>query len=356
MTFHPTNDNSIATVEWHFPLDDERREKLTLVRQTVDYYNFFQSPEWLNAIQHEGPRFIVSLDASENVVAYSLLTVARSKLHIPEAASVVRGPIAINFNAMKLHTGDLLQFVQGDYASIRVNPCVAGSSLQEVEALLEGLGFRICTDPNHYQHTIIVPVLDSAELQWRSIRRSVRTAINKAKRLEIAITHDTDARSYHEFVKYFSRFAKTKGIAAPLPETMAYLQRSLSDDRTTATYLLSARSGDRLLGQMLLLNNTGSLAYEWGWSENVPDKPRVPIMHSLVWKALEICRDKDIAFVDLGGYWIERGPDDPNNHFKLGFSKSIEKFCGEYEYVLSKTKNTVRQKLLGLRALLKRLR
>ena len=112
--------------------------------------------------------------------------------------------------------------------------------------------------------------------------------------------------------------------------------------------LLSAVAGSTTVGQGLFIRTNDSLLFEWGWSDDAARERGVPVMHGIFWEALEWCRSDGLPYLDLGGFWEQRGHEDPINRFKLGFGKIRSPVCPEYEAILSRPRYLV----LSLRNLL----
>jgi len=103
--------------------------------------------------------------------------------------------------------------------------------------------------------------------------------------------------------------------------------------------LLSATADEQVLGAILLMRNRNTFIYEWGWIDGNIRQNKIPVMHRLIWHAINFGRKQNCTEIDLGGYWADQGNDDPINHFKLGFSKLTRSYVQEYYQVLSPIRN-----------------
>ncbi|MDJ0757891.1 MAG: GNAT family N-acetyltransferase [Woeseiaceae bacterium] len=186
-----------------------------------------------------------------------------------------------------------------------------------------------------YDHTIVAPVLESNELQWRSLRRSFRTSVNKSRRQQLSLIDSRSKESFLEFSRHFNEFASQRNLAPLSADVVSSIFDRYAQLDPPAVLLVQAKRSEAILGGILLVRNRDRLIYEWGWTAPHDVTQGTPVMHPLFWRAFEIARERDINSIDLGGYWSELGHEDPINHFKLGISKSVVRILPEHVYVMS---------------------
>ena len=122
----------------------------------------------------------------------------------------------------------------------------------------------------------------------------------------------------------------------------------LAEHFADQTLLLEIRRDEQPLAGALFLRNPNGLVYEFGWTAPASERDKLPLMHRLIWDAIEYCQKETFPEFDLGGYWVARGSKDPINHFKLGFSKQRRDYLVEHEIVLSPVWHSIRQALRRL--------
>ena len=221
--------------------------------------------------------------------------------------------------------------MQGTVTAIRICPYIVNSGKAPPTGFLESLGYSSIRRSPYYDHTVMIDILESEEEQWRQLRRSTRTAINKGKRLGLSVSTASDLTSFTRFSDHYSAFAEKREIAPLSAERIVNIHNAFKGRAMHRPYLVSAKLKNETLGQALMMPGIGSLIYEWGWTRSDSNATSIPVTHSLIWQAIQWCRQSGIQALDLGGYWIERGSNDSINFFKTGFSKNIVGCGNTYE-------------------------
>ncbi len=333
-----------VTRELSLPLDSETEARIARFIASLDSHHYRQTPAWLQADKTRRYRVFVTEEATA-ITALSFAAEAGSRLPGLGRIDVVRGPLFSSPAALNAHLDGMRSLLGRHYAELRINPFLPpGSVLLDADA-----GWQPSSSQNDYDATVLVAVLESEEAQWRSLRRSTRTAINKSRKLNYRIEQADSELQYRDFARQFNTFAAERGIGDLDEDTSAGLYQHFAAAKPTQAALLTAYTDNTALGAMLLLRNDDSWVYEWGWTNQAVAAQHLPVMHRLVWEAIELARREDCRFVDLGGYWTDRGASDPINHFKLGFSKTIRHYTASHSLVLSPVRHRIAKLIQTLR-------
>jgi lipid II:glycine glycyltransferase (peptidoglycan interpeptide bridge formation enzyme) len=342
------NTLTIKTEELTLPASGVKLEELRQFFDCEQSVHYAQSLAWLDVLETQNTRLFISRNSRQKIVASSILSIVKGRFSRLSSLRIVRGPVAKDAQTAALHLQQLLPLVRNNGHSLIVNPFVSGALASSYAGELLRNGFQILKKPNQFSDTLIVPILSSSKEQWNSLRRSTRTAINKLNKAGAEINLLREASDYDSFSRKFSKFASERGISS-LSQRMAFkiFTAFANSDRQPAV-LLSANWNGSSIGQILLMPITGSLIYEWGWLADPVARDKLPVMHSLLFFAIGICRDNGLKELDLGGYWMDRGADDPINQFKLGFTKDVRHYLPEYEYIISPSKYRIHNFLQNL--------
>jgi lipid II:glycine glycyltransferase (peptidoglycan interpeptide bridge formation enzyme) len=87
-----------------------------------------------------------------------------------------------------------------------------------------------------------------------------------------------------------------------------------------------------LVGGNLMVPFGRKLLLEWGAFSEAPKFRKYPLAHLADWESIVWARNNGFQTLDFSGYWLDRGEDDPINHYKSGFSKTIIGVTPEYDY------------------------
>lgn len=313
-------------------IDDELASDVDEYVSSNSNGHFKQTGSWA---QQHGNTLLVIPSRDSAIAATAAVDITKSRLPGLSQAQIERGPITGETDTMASLLRACSDSLPTSVASLRVSPLRSSTNSAELRELLLATGFSPVPVHSTYSYnaTVVVDIEATAELQWRTLRRAHRTSINRARRAELFVTNSNTLTDLQEFPRHYNNFAKSRGLRL-LNAGCASALANLAKGSDFRVQLLSAHQNDVMLGQILLVGNTQRVCYEWGWTTS-PAEGRLPLTHLLLWHGLEWARENGIEQLDLGGYWLERGNSDPNNHFKLGFSKQIEEFVPEHRKVLS---------------------
>lgn len=285
--------------------------------------NYRQRPDWQRA--NPGTDFLWCLSRDDGrIVASSLVELPSSALFFDRHANLVRGPVVVESGTsdyLVRHLEHLADGLRNDATAITRYPWAGSQALPDEWQAGPYVAFNT--------GTVRVPVLADEGEQWRTLRRSTRTAINRGRREEMSIHSLESADELDRFTAAFNRFAASRSITGLDEGLLARLAASGID-----LVVLQAEHDNETAGGAAFVSAGGRLIYEWGFTEASKIEAGLPVIHGLIWAGIAAARERALDTVDLGGYWKERGPTDPNNRFKLGFSKDIEDFGPAQRLVL----------------------
>jgi lipid II:glycine glycyltransferase (peptidoglycan interpeptide bridge formation enzyme) len=331
------------TTEICLPADDVTRTRINDFLSGAPGIHYRQSFEWIDSQNDDSYRLFVTYRDS-SLVALSFAKMLVSRLPGIVEIDILRGPVYLHQTYLKRHLLDLQSMLGNNFTSLRISPFRQFDS-----SILERCGdWKKCSAQRLYADTPIIKVFPTEREQWRLLRRSTRTAINKSKTLGLTIHNGNVQRDYRDFADRYNAFAKQRRLTQ-LAESQAI---AIFRSKSLKTLLLTTHLKDRALGGILLVRNGPQLIYEWGWTDPDARKQRIPVMHGLVWHAINEARRESVSAIDLGGYWFDLGNNDPINHFKLGFSQDICSYSAEHCLVLSRWRHRMARSVRSLKSLI----
>ena len=324
--------SNIGTSEIALPASEETEQEIKAFLAGNDGSHYRQSFEWVRAAGERNFRLFVTRNEGI-IIAVSFVETLRSRLPLVSDACIARGPVFSDERALVSHLADLEDELSRPFCALRISPFVPRASVSLPPS------WQPVRNSGLYSSTLILDTRTTVGELWRQLRRSTRTSINKSRTAGLNIVNLRESSQIAEFVVRFNEFARRRGIAKIEDSVSSGLARFLAN----RTLLLEIRRGDKALAGALFLRNPKGFVYEWGWTAPVSERGNFPLMHRLIWEAIEYCRKENYTELDLGGYWVNRGPDDPINHFKLGFSKQRRDYAAEHEIILSPVRYETRQ-------------
>jgi lipid II:glycine glycyltransferase (peptidoglycan interpeptide bridge formation enzyme) len=329
--------SNTATSEISLPTPGESEQEITAFLANNSASHYRQSFEWMRAVGAENYRLFVTREDDE-IAAVSFVETLRSRIPYVSDARIARGPVFRDASVLVSHLADLEERLKWPLCALRINPFLPPESVS-LPAFC-----RPVRNSSFYSSTLIIDTRHASEELWPRLRRSTRTAINKSRRAGLDVVRCREVHQFAEFVDRFNDFAEQRHIARIEDSMAAGLATHFAD----RTLLLEIRRNEQPLAGALFFRNPSGLVYEYGWTAPASERGKLPLMHRLIWEAIEYCQKNQYAEFDLGGYWVARGPDDPINHFKLGFSKLRRDFISEHEIVLSPAWHGARKTLRNL--------
>lgn len=311
--------------------------------------HFHQSLGWYGCGAGASAFFYVTM-RDNRVIAVSLVRTRQ----IPGTGRCVyrieRGPIAETEGDLDVHLRRMVADLGHDAALVAVSPHYHGARGEAYAGVLKSGGWKpMPRILSNYQATIVVNLTEDIELIRGNLRRSLRTQLNRGGRLGIQIREASDASAIKTFVEQHDAMAHRRRLA-PIPSEVT---RCLSDRSGIAgpvmRLLVAEYEGQQIAG--ILLVCTGDRAiYEWGVTSEEERHRQLPLSHMLHWEAIMWAKAAGYHYYDFGGYWEERGDQDPINRFKTGFSKDVQRFVPEYYYPVRPLFTAALLRLARLRA------
>jgi len=293
--------------------------------------HFLQSLGWYGCRDGLNSFYCATMRAGR-VVAASLVRARRIPGTGLTVYRVERGPVAATPEDLDVHLRLMCDDLRRDAALVSVSPHYYGARGEAYESVLKSGGWRrMPTILSNYQATIVVNLTEDIEQIRGKLRRSLRTQLNRGARLGIQIKEGSDASAIATFVEQHDAMARRRGLA-PIPGEVTRCLGDRSDSARSLLRLLIAEYEGQQIAGILLVRAGDRAIYEWGVTSEEEGHRQLPLSHMLHWEAIGWAKSAGYHYYDLGGYWEERGDEDPINRFKTGFSKEVQRFVPEYYY------------------------
>jgi lipid II:glycine glycyltransferase (peptidoglycan interpeptide bridge formation enzyme) len=218
---------------------------------------------------------------------------------------------------------------------LRLNPYFCGDAAIGADKILRQSGFKDTRGGSgDYQATVSVDLASSDDVLWDRLSPSVKRQIRKAERLGIDVIRDRSGELAEGFFERCYEAAVDNEFGLPGGRRAVDAYHAMRGTSAKAALFISQHDGRQVAGIALMPAGNRAI-YEWGYSGSEPEDRKLPLSHRLHWEALRWARKSGFQFYDMGGYWVDRGDQDPINRFKLGFSPENQAVLGEYFFPLS---------------------
>ncbi len=312
-----------------------------------------QSIAWALCKNDAANYFIVLTLKNNHISAYSLIYEHRSTLPGLTKYYVEGGPIVHTLEALPIHLNHLLQSLDPKGLWLKIRPYFLGNDIEIANRYLEQIKFiSKGNKSSNYTSTINI-LLNTPITQIKSnFRRSLKTQLNKASKLGLKAEHCDSEHIFLEFIEAYNQYAKNNHFGYIDKQDGLNIFNHFCKNSRDGCFII-IRESQKLLGGVVLLAVGNRVFFEWGYSSHQPEHRELPLGHLLQWDAINWAKEQNYQFYDFGGYWLERGNDDPINRFKTGFSKNIQSVLPEYTYQLSPIRSKLVQMLLRINFLRK---
>jgi len=313
-----------------------------------------QSIAWALCKNNAANYFIVLTLKNNHICAYSLVYEHRAKLPGLTKYHVEGGPIVHKLEVLPIHLNHLLRSLDPKGLWLKIRPYFLRDDIEIANRYLEKIKFiSKGSKSSSYTSTINIH-LNTPITQIKSkFRRSLKTQLNKAKKLGLEPEYCTSDETFLEFVDAYNQYAKNKNFGYIDQREGLYIFNHFCKNGQSGCFII-IRENQQLLGGIVLLAIGNRVFFEWGYSSHQPEHRELPVGHILQWQAINWAKEHNYQIYDFGGYWLEKGNDDPINRFKTGFSKNILSVLPEYTYQLSPIRSKLVEMLLRIKYFLRK--
>lgn len=297
----------------------------TLLKHFVEqagYTHYLQSVPWAENITTDDCFYIVSYK-NKDIIAASLIR--RHRIHALKRNKyfIDRGPVFNAGDALDAHLRDVLALLGKDGLWLRLNPYILPN-----DEIVVDIYKRHGIQENHHDHasyhaTVLIDLQQSQDEIKSGFRRSLRTQLNKASRLDIRVESCCSESEFKIFLDKLNAFRQPRDLA-PIEHVQAFnIFQNILNEESKGVLLLAYHQNEIVAGIGLFAANR-YLIYEWGYSSDREEHRKLPLSHILHWEGICWAKARAYQYYDFGGYWLERGEADSINRFKNGYSSSVQ--------------------------------
>jgi len=303
----------------------------------TDYSHYMQSIEWFFCQNKNTSYFYILTFYGNTLVAYSLIYIRNYKLINKAKYFISRGPILENKSYFKPHLEAVVSNIEKNGIYLRLTTYIHGKEYLFYKKEIESCQFfSTQSDSSLYNSTVILDLSDSLQTIRGNFRRSLKTQINKASKQSIYVDEDISSHEYFRFVELHNKFSMMRGFGEIEKNFADCLFRKIKHNPQFGKVLLAKYENEIVAGIILLVSGNRAI-YTWGYSSQDDKHNKLPLSHLLHWSGIQWAKNMNLKYYDFGGYWEERGDNDPINRFKTGFSKEIQCFVPEHTLYLSQS-------------------
>lgn len=287
-------------LDWESPEELEWRRRLAACGKST----VFQSWSWGAASRAVGAATPARAYIEKNGRPVGLLQVLeRKRLGVFTLGQVLRGPIfhrpvmpedriaAITLAAARYPMGKLKRF--SILPELPDGPAALG--------MMSDAGFHRAMEG--YETAWLDLSADFENLR-AGLRQNFRNQLVQSEKRALSVTEEEDPRPLlHEY--------ETHRTAARYAAPEATLLAALPDEDLLC---LAARDGDTVVGGVLIVLHGRAATYQVGWTSD--NGRAVHANNLLLWRTVELLKDRGIRYLDLGGMEDDTAPGVA--HFKRG--------------------------------------
>ena len=303
--------------EYHFP---NPIESSAHYRQSVSWFE-----------NHADNHLVAATFSGDRLIARSIIRQYATPGAFIRLLRVERGPLAVDLEALKNHLHDLILHFSNYRSTIQVNPYTENiSEISELDDFLVDQGWiPIRQTRNFYRHSLTVDLKPGLEKIRAGFRKSLRRNINKAAKVGLECRIESCITTTQKLIGLYNTTARNRGFEQISESDRRFINRAVDkgDMVVCAVYFEGEFAGGNLIvpfGHRVLL--------EWGAFSELAKHRKYPLAHLADWESIVWARENGFTSLDFSGYWLDRGDDDPINHYKSGFSKDIINVMPEYDY------------------------
>ncbi|MBI2327083.1 peptidoglycan bridge formation glycyltransferase FemA/FemB family protein [Candidatus Curtissbacteria bacterium] len=292
----------------------------------------------------ENETFRILVKEGRRVEAAAQLYIVRSRfftfLYCP------RGPLARNKEGLK----EILTFLRtkarengADFLFIEPNNV---SFFNELVYLLEGFVNNYTIQP---QHTLVISLNRSADILFRSFRKSTRYLIKQAMKKNVTISVFNTLSRWNDFARLLLETEKRQKF---LLQSSTYLRRQftkLAEQKIAKLFI--AYCGDIPVAGAIILQYRGTATYLYAASSE--NGRKIGAAHFLVWSAIQNAKQKGCKAFDFWGIAPKDKPKHPWSGisvFKKGFGGEVITFPDAYAFPVHASRYKLYRLVTFLRA------
>ena len=306
---------------------------LDLLFERCAYPHFLQSAALASLLLRGGDYELAVTRMGGDYVAASLLRVQPMRPTQLVRLFVDRGPIYVDMPHLEAHLAGVVKHYRTRLLWLDVHPYAAESDSGALADQLLRLGFR-CKGPPHrdYVATVSIDVSQPVAELLGAFQQRVRRGIKKADKLGVTVRNVSTPQTYLDFVDLADEFSARRGIGQ-FPSIFRdgfYGEMLKNHPGNGASFAIW--QGEPIAGILNLVAGD-RMFYVNGFSSDDPAHRKLPQAHLLHWVAMQRAKACGLRYYDFGGYWLDRGQQDPINQFKTGFGGEVETLIGEFRLV-----------------------
>jgi len=312
--------------------------------------HYLQSLKWCKSIDHS---FYAVSYKNNVIVATSVISFKKLPLLLGSICYINRGPVGETESDIINHNSDLIKYLsKHNVVFVMCSPMVyTEKHVQKISDALTSAGWRTEHQTlSLYKSTLVIDLSLDLEVVRSKFRRSLKTQLNKSEKLGIDINLDPEDSAIKDFFKYFNSMAEERGLSIIDSNMMKFI---FDAKKRNEAKIVLAYVQDRLISGIILMKQDDRIIYEWGMNTQEPEFKSLPLAHKMHWEAIKWAKNDGYSIYDFGGYWLDRGNNDPINYFKLGFTKNVQIVTPEFYYVLQPLKYYLMKILNNIRKALK---
>lgn len=230
-------------------IGEHRRSIQALAEKQSAYY--MQTLEWFEAIGGYTWLRPFATITEQRLQAYSLVRAVYVPL-LGNICRIERGPVA-EPGSLVPHLEQLIQCLRSDAIWIEISPYYLGNEVETIHQLLLNGGWIIKPfDHWGYSSGLSIDVTKPIDQIRQGFRRSLKTQLNKAKRLDIVVDMITTREEAAWFFDSYNQMARQRQLSKIDGASRKAIETMISYEHSKWRLLTATREGEPVAGILLV--------------------------------------------------------------------------------------------------------
>ena len=171
----------------------------------------------------------------------------------------------------------------------------------------------------HTKSSLEIDLRKDKDTIWSAFSKGHKSAVKKAIGHNISVVEMSSASELDGFLLLYDKMKKARGIGGHTVSEIIHICRYIADNNCGV--ILMAKTQDAtVIGCSVFASQGKSVRYLLSASD--PERRDLPITHLIIYRAIELAKERGFTFFDFWGYNHFANPDEQMakiNRFKRGF-------------------------------------
>jgi hypothetical protein len=285
-----------CAIQWR---TDMSRDEWGDLLQKCDHSTLLQSYYYAQAMrevkQQSVRHGVITIDGKEaGIVQLQEVSLLKQFIH---AISIDRGPLWFDGYGKEKHLQAFAQAVHHEFPH-RFGRKRRFLPEYHVKNAMISVNYWNKNQKIGQYYTHIVKISDNLEKIRQNLKQKWRNILNKAEKNRLSIVIDENCETLGDFLSHYIKDRIEKRYAGVSPKFLAALAKYASMEGECL--IMNATEDDETIASIIVFIHGKGATYQAGWT--TPYGRDKGAHHLLLWRAIEILKDRGVKEFDLGGH------------------------------------------------------